>query len=662
MIDSFVKNESTFYGRIYLCAGFYARGVRMKRRMAVLLTLIILIFSQATALAAYAERSPSGIPLQEIEGLVDEHVSSYIGVTSPGVAVVVVKDGEILFSKGYGYADMENKVPVDPEKTVFEYGSVSKLFVYTTIMRLVEEGRLDLHTDIRWYLPDGFLKNLRYHEPITLLHVMNHTTGFEDFLFDVILTSPDIRPGFEETLRTSQPQQVYRPGTVSAYSNYAVGLAAYIAQGVIGQEFHEYLLDSIFLPIDMDHTSAHPTLEDKPWLAQNNAMGYAPLADGTFKKGAWSYIPLYPVGSVNGTAKDLAYFALALMPPEGQNSPLFQNRETLNEMLSQSHAMGPGLTGFAHGFVEYDGPYRGVGHGGNTAYFTAQMNIVPEKRFGVVVLANAASEMDLTEGLTKVLLGEKQEEALPYEGVLPDAGDVEGTYISARRAHHGFLKLYAYLSLLRVRAVEPDTIEMHFAGQSAKLVQTAPYVFKQIEADGAIFEYHFNTVYFEMEEGTVQRVSGDFLPLPSGHTIPWLWIHGIIAAFSALFFLLSPVICLITARLRQKNSLQKPSLIPRAKKIYVAFVLCGTGLVINNAILILRMLANNYRSFTEVRVHVLLNYPITAVATVLTVMIALSLKRSQTSKKQLLLWAVSTILLGLLVWLLVKWGFFEVLA
>lgn len=632
----------------------------MKQRTAVLLIIVIFLIFPATTLTVYAEQTPSGIPLMEIEKLLDEHVSRYIRLTSPGVAVVVVKDGEILFSKGYGYADMEAKIPVDPEKTVFEYGSVSKLFVYTTIMRLVEEGRLDLHTDIRWYLPDGFLNKLRYDEPITLLHVMNHTTGFEDYLFDVILTSPDIRPGFEQTLRTSQPEQVYRPGTVSAYSNYAVALAAYIAQGVIGQEFHEYLMNTIFLPTGMDSTSAHPTLEDKTWLTQNKAMGYDSLADGTFKRGSWSYIPLYPVGSVNGTAQDLAKFALALMPQEGEKTPLFQHRETLNEMFTQSHAMGPGLTGFAHGFIEYDGPYRGVGHGGNTAYFTAQMNIVPEKGFGVVVLANAANEMDLTQGLTKALLGENQEEPLPYEEVLPDAGDVEGTYISARRSHNGFLKLYGYLSLLRVRAVDPDTIEMHFAGQSAKLVQTAPYVFKQVEADGAIFKYHFNTVYFEIKDGIVQRVSGDFLPLSSGHTIPWLWVDGIIAAVCILFFMFSPVIFLISAR--RKRNLEKSDVIRRTQKLYMALVLCGTGLLINNAILVLRMLSNNYRSFTEVRVHVLLNYPMTAVAAALAIIFALQLKKSPPSKRQQRLWAVSAIILVLFVWLLVKWAFFEVLA
>ena len=408
----------------------------MKKSLAKILAVLILLIAFPCASEA-GDQTPSGVLLDNLDKFIDEYVSDYVGQTSPGLAVVVVKDGEILISKGYGYSDVEKKVFVDPANTIFEYGSVSKLFVYTAIMQLLEEKKLDLETDIRTYLPEGFLKNLRYDEPITLTHVMNHTTGFEDYLFDVVVTS-NVRQDFDKTLHTGQPAQVYRPGTVSAYSNYAVALAAYIVQGMVGQDFYEYVMHDIFMPSGMENTSAHPELKDKPWLTQNKAMGYYPLGEGKFRKGEWSYIPLYPVGSVNGTAEDLARFAITLMPDDGEKCALFKEQGTLSEMLSQSHAMGPGLTGFAHGFIEFDGRYRGLGHGGNTAYFTAQMNIVPKERFGVIVLANAASEMDLTQGLTKALLGENESDRSLYEGSLPDAGDVEGTYISARRAHNGF--------------------------------------------------------------------------------------------------------------------------------------------------------------------------------------------------------------------------------
>ena len=149
----------------------------------------LLLFSwSGNALAYTGEKTPSGIPLLELEKRIDDFMSKYVGETSPGAAVVLIKDGEIIFSKGYGYADIENEIRVDPSETIFEYGSISKLFVYTTIMRLWEEGRIDLRV--------------------------------------ALLTTNKNRPTMEQTLREFQPMQVYKPGEVSAYSNYAVGLAS----------------------------------------------------------------------------------------------------------------------------------------------------------------------------------------------------------------------------------------------------------------------------------------------------------------------------------------------------------------------------------------------------------------------------------------------------
>ncbi|MGI6005623.1 MAG: serine hydrolase domain-containing protein, partial [Christensenellales bacterium] len=162
--------------------------------IAAALAAFITIFIYGAAYAAPAGRTPSGIPYGGMEARIDGYVGQHIGKTSPGAAVVVVKDGRIIFSKGYGYADVENNLAVDPAETVFEYASVSKLFVYVTLMRLAEEGKLDLDADIRAYLPEGFLKKLRYDEPITFMHVMNHTAGFEDYLLDLILTSKEDFP------------------------------------------------------------------------------------------------------------------------------------------------------------------------------------------------------------------------------------------------------------------------------------------------------------------------------------------------------------------------------------------------------------------------------------------------------------------------------------
>jgi CubicO group peptidase (beta-lactamase class C family) len=630
----------------------------MKKTVTVMLAVLMLLLNVTSAFATKSQ-TPSGISFDNLEEFIDDYVTGHIGQTSPGLGVVLVKDGEIIFSKGYGYSDIEKGIKVDPSIIVFEYGSVSKLFVYTAIMQQVENGKLNLNTDIRTYLPEGFLKKLRYEEPITLLNVMNHTAGFEDYLFDVVVTS-GVHQNFEQTLQNSQPEQVYRPGTISAYSNYAVALAAFIVQNTVEKEFHKYISDEIFIPSGMSMTSAHPDLSDKFWLVKNKASGYYRSGNGTFGKGDWSYIPLYPVGSVNGTAEDLARFAISLMPVEGDSGVLFKKRETLDEMLSQSHAMGPGLTGFAHGFIEFDGRYRGVGHGGNTAYFTAQLNVVPEERFGVIVLSNAANEMDLTEGLTKALMGENIDQKTFFEGILPDPGIVEGTYISARRPHNGFLKLYGFLSLLGVRKTGSDTIQLSLGGQTGNYRQIAPYLYERVEADGSIFKYNFDSVYFEMEDGTVRRISGDFLPLPSGYTLNWLMVDGIIVAVSILFLLIAFITVVVLMLFKRKLNLDLPKSERKSKRILIMLLLSGVILILNNATLVMRMLSNNYRSFSEVQPQIFLNYPIVLLAFASGIIITHYGKKTGMSRKLSVFFCISAGFLTALTAVLIKWGFFNI--
>lgn len=631
----------------------------MKKRITALaLCVLLLLIATITAVASDTEETPSGKPLSNIEEFIDDYMVQYIGKSSPGAAVVLVKDGEIIFSKGYGYADVESKSPVSADKTVFEYGSVSKLFVYTTIMRLSEQGKIDLNADIREYLPEGFLTKLKYDKPITMIDIMNHTTGFEDYLFDVILTSSENLPSYEETIIQSQPRQVYEPGTISAYSNYAVGLAGYIAEQMIGQDLHEYLMETVFMNLDMNSTSIHPTLADKPELLSHKAKGYHLQGDGSFIPYGWSYMPLYPVGAVNGTAEDLARFAMAFMPEEGQRSPLFENRETLDEMLTMTLKMGPGLTGYAHGFIEWDGESRGVGHGGNTAAFSAQVNIVPEERFGVIVLTNVQSEMDITSGLTEALIG-KQDKDVVIEGVdLPSSSEVEGTYISARRMHTGFLELYEYLNPLDVKTVEQNKIQLSLAGQTSTMVQTKPHVYECVDANGPIFEYHFKTVYFEVSDGKVVRMSGDYVPLPKGRTEPWLIASAIIAVASILYFLITPLVLFVRKLFRKNKAPNKSAF----RKVLLLLTLNGTALIANNLVLLLRMLMHNYRSFHEFRIHILLNYPIIALAIVLGVMLILKWKSANGSKRQKIFGIITLILIIALMIILVNWQFLNVFA
>lgn len=635
----------------------------MRMRKTAVLLLLLMFFSPGIGVPGgnLSGETPSGISFEDLPAYIDGFMSQHIGVSSPGAAVVVVKDGRTIFSKGYGYSDIEEGAGVDPGQTVFEYGSISKLFVYTTIMRLWEQGRIDLEADVRTYLPEGFLKKLEYDQPITMLDIMNHTTGFEDYLFDVVLPSTRDHLTMEEALLECQPAQVYEPGTVSAYSNYAVALAAHIAEEKLGARFCDYLKEEMFRPLGMELTSAHPGLTDRVELLDHKAKGYLAKSPAEFTPGPWSYIPLYPVGGINGTAEDLARFAMALMPADREKSLLFKNKGTFEEIFTQTFRMGPGMTGFAHGFIEWDGVVKGFGHGGNTASFSSQMTIVPEERFGVIILTNAASEMSITSGLTEALLGGKRTgNPVPGDG-LPDADEVDGTYVPARRMHSGFLELYGFFSMLEVQALDPSRIEIRMAGQSATLVQTSPYVFERLEAQGTLFEHHFAKVYFEVDDGRVKRLSGDFLPLPPGRSMAWLATSLFFARAGTAYFL-GAFISLFIGSLYREMSRKKRSHEDRPVRIFVVLlVICGLLLILNNGLLAVRMLTNNYRSFEEMRIHIFLNYLLAISSIFLSVVFVRKWRKAELSRVQKIAYLSVVPVLVALIAVLANWQFFTLL-
>src|SRR3954469_161217 len=170
-----------------------------------------------------------------------------------GAVVVVVKDGQILTQKGYGYADVAAHKPVDPAKTLFRPGSVSKLFTWTAVMQLVEQGKLDLDKDVNTYL--DFKIPATYAEPITLRHIMTHTSGFEEVIKDLFVRdASQLRP-LRDYVVNHVPRRIFPPGKIPAYSNYATALAGYIVERVSGKPYNDYVRDSILLPLGMNHST-----------------------------------------------------------------------------------------------------------------------------------------------------------------------------------------------------------------------------------------------------------------------------------------------------------------------------------------------------------------------------------------------------------------------
>ncbi|MFC4305940.1 serine hydrolase domain-containing protein [Cohnella boryungensis] len=616
-------------------------------------------FAEAAPAAGHGRTTPSGIELEKLEEFVDEYVESRVGKTLAGASIVIVKDGQTVLSKGYGYADREKQAPVT-RSTVFEWGSISKLVVWIGVMQLAEQGKLDLNADIRAYLPDDILSGLTYREPITMLNLMNHNAGFEEYMFDMAYTSPEKVRSLEEGLKLARPAQIYKPGEVVAYSNYSTTLAAYIVERISGRQFHAYAEEQVFSKLGMNETTAHPTLENRPELIAEKASGYLLAGEDDFAPGSWNYMSMYPNGGNNGTAEDLAKLAVALMPAEGESSPLFARPDTLAEMLARSYSADANMPGIAHGFWEYPGARRTLGHGGNTIAFSSQLQFVPEERFAVIVMTNQAAESDIVHGLSRALTGMRDLGTL-QEG-LPDSAQLQGSFIAARRPAYGFMSLYPYLTLLNIEPLGAKDIRVSLAGLTAEYRQVKPFLYEKGSGDDALDA--FPMLHFKVTGGKVDKISmytTDYLPLPAGKSRPLLLLNAVLAAVSVAFFILSPLVMLARALWRRRKKTERSPAQSAMRRLVAGLSLTGTGLVANNLLLAARMLSRNERAYSEVWPQLVANRILTGLAVALAVWLALywMARRPKLTLRQKWATLLPVVLLAALIGLLAFWQFYR---
>ncbi len=169
-----------------------------------------------------------------------------------GAVVAVVKDGQIVTERGFGYSDVAKRAPVDPKLTLFRPGSVSKLFTWTAVMQLVEQGKIDLDADVNQYI--DFKIPARDGKPVTMRELMQHVAGFEEQAKGIMSEDPKSL-GYEALLKQWVPERVFAPGSTPAYSNYGASLAGYIVQRISGETFDDYIDKHIFAPLDMQHST-----------------------------------------------------------------------------------------------------------------------------------------------------------------------------------------------------------------------------------------------------------------------------------------------------------------------------------------------------------------------------------------------------------------------
>lgn len=585
--------------------------------------------------------TPSGIPFDELQDRVDKYVSKYIGTSTAGANVLIVKDGDIILNSSYGYADVDNQKKVTSD-TVFEWGSVTKLLVWTSVMQLVEQGKLELDEDIRAYLPDEFLTKLRFDTPITMLHLMHHNAGWEEKFTDLFYLSGEKEKSLEEMLHITEPYQVHKPGDIVAYSNFGVALAGFIVEQIESQPFYEYVNEHIFSVLEMEDTTIHPTQADNLDVAMKREAIYGyTVNSGEFSisKNERNFIGLYPAGSAIGTIDDAAKFMFALMPADGENSPLFQHNRTLDEMLTTSDFYDDEFPRNAHGFWEGLYTVNVLEHAGNTDSFSSNFTFSKDERLGVIVMTNQMGESEVSYGLPTLLYGEYSTQ--DDLNKLPNTKDLEGSYSMARQPYKGFTKLYGALNIGNIKSTDPNK----FNAYGMTFEQISPYLYKTTNK----YNMHFHVTL--NDDGSVEKISmptSDILPISP--SIKFFNTISIIAiAFSFLYTIIALLIMVIYALKNRKKAVRFSVM----KKWETLLLLLNLVPVINLIVLFYRTL--NYASYSALRVHFWVNYAYILVVIICIIALFVQWKKSLPTRGQKIGYVLSCVSALLVIALIFGW-------
>jgi CubicO group peptidase (beta-lactamase class C family) len=491
-----------------------------------------------------------------------------------GAAVSVVKDGRLFFAKGYGYGDLEHKVPVDPKRTSFKIGSVTKLFTWTAVMQLAEQGKLNLDVDINTYL-DFHIPDT-YQQPITLKHLMTHTAGFEDLHMDMVTLSEEDNTPQGTWLASHIPARVRPPGEAAAYSNYGAALAGYIVARVSGETYSQYIQEHIFNPLSMKSSTVQG-LTPSDWRARES-VGYT-YKNGTFQVFPRLYGPadLFPIGAIDASVTDIARFMIAHLQ-DGNYSDAditeahIMEETTARQMHSTLFTLDSRLMGTTYGFFDFsDNGQRTIGHSGEAEPMESLLLLLPDQNLGIFVVYNSLGANGLTRqhfGFQRVFF-DHYYPAPPVNPIQPptDFAELADRFVGAyRMTQNAYTTLEKYLALVGptvyVKNPNDGTLLLVTPYGDWRIVEEEPLYFRQV--DGS---FHF--VFREDDQGHIAYLFTDFTPMMGFEKLQWyetLAFNMPLLLVSLLIFLsMFPVALIHAIRNRHLNEDQKSA--PRGARV-----------------------------------------------------------------------------------------------
>jgi CubicO group peptidase (beta-lactamase class C family) len=527
-----------------------------------------------------------------------------------GATVAVVGDGRLLFSKGYGYADWAQRAPVDPATTMFHIGSITKLFTWTAVMQLVEQGKLDLRADVNDYL-DFKIPDTYPGHPITMWNLMTHTPGFEDRNFGLFSATTEPRGKF---LAAHIPARVRPPGEYSAYSNYGAALAGYIVERVSGESWEHYVRAHILEPLGMQHAAMEQPLPED--LKADMSVGYA-RGDGAPKAGSLeSIVPFAPAGSGSASAQDMARFMIAQLQNGEYDGQRILADSTARLMHTRQFGHDPRLPGFDLGFYEQDAHgVHIIGHGGDTQWFHSDLSLMPAESLGVFVSFNTAGAGEVSFGpfLEQFLDHYFPEPPAPRVDSASEAGEPAGSQTGDSATGERAPDVSAYVGSYELNRMSYTTVEK-VTGLLSKvsvrkddatpggLVVRTPLGLRHfIPAGKNLFRQTDGSerVAFQVQNGRASHFFVSDVPMMAAERIAWYQTatFGQILLVVAMLLFLTAVLAPPVRWLLRKRFPQIPPVMGRARTAgWVQFAVAALGIV---AVVVLAIALGNPDAYVE---------------------------------------------------------------
>jgi CubicO group peptidase (beta-lactamase class C family) len=551
----------------------------INKGMTILLTLVVLLSVVAPTMAGEDKATQGGympvVPSQgqgltdpaELEAFLDDLMAEDMEAYHiPGAAVSVVKDGRLFFAKGYGYAELENKIPVNAEQTVFAIGSLGKTFTWTAVMQLVEQGKLDLEADVNTYL--DFRIPDTYPQPITLRHLMTHSSGFENRLLGSIVADASELVSARDWLVSNMSTRVRPAGDAPGYANYNAALAGYIVARVSGQPYDQYIQEHIFNPLGMVHSTVQSP--PPPDLSDYLSVGYT-YVDGVFKAHP-DYVAqpaVLPSGSHRASATDMARFMIALLQGgfygDASTEMRILEETTARHMQSTAYTPDPRLQGTTFGFFDFsDNGQQTLGNTGYSTYMNSMLLLLPEQNLGVFVVYNSMGG----ENLTPQHLGFQRaffDHYFPAPAVTPvqppadfarRAGSFVGSYRNTMRSYTTADKIGALFSEAIISDTGDGALLLNAFGYEWRFVEVEPLYFRQVDGNFAL-------VFREDDKGHIVQMFTNLTPQLAFDKLKWyetLNFNMILLQSSALIFLIMiPITAFVLIRDRRRSGNRKTS-------------------------------------------------------------------------------------------------------